>query len=299
MIQQNPDTEEVIYDKKGKDNTIRVAVPIEETVDLSNMFDRKKSLLQKEKDTKDMTEEQIMAQKKRLMSDHDKHIIEDSVGIGSLMVRSASSNVAGNSFSSQAMDMDIEEMARRQDDANSDQSEEEVESVQQRKSRKKTEKVIEPTEAKAKKTKTAWFDRDTSIASHIRNETTALCKIGLQIDSKLNDGQAALDEVEKREKQCEDEVKMEMSTVRRRLDFLKAVRCTEDATKLQTLQEQCSSSRQDQGGENVDKTDKTESDSQETDWTSQMRQAAPCTLVLDWVEQSILFSIFQHHMGNN
>ena len=298
MIQQNPDTEEVIYDKKGKDNAIRVAVPIEETVDLSNIFDRKKSLLQKEKDTKDMTEEQIMAQKKRLMADHDKHITDDSVSIGSLMVRSSSSHVAGNCFSAQAMDMDIEEMARREDDAQSDQSEE-VESVQPRKSRKKTEKDIEKKETKAKRNKTAWFDRDTSIASHIRNETTALCKVGIQIDSKLNDGQAALDEVEKREKQCEDEVKMEMSTVRRRLDFLKAVRCTLDATKLQTLQEQCISSQQDQGGENVDKTDKTESDSQETDWTSQMRQAAPCTLVLDWVEQSILFSIFQHHMGNN
>ena len=297
MIQKNPDTEDVIYDKKGKDNAIRVAVPIEETIDLSNIFDRKKSLLQKEKDTKDMSEEQISAQKKRLMADHDKHINEDSVGIGSLMVRSSSSNVAGNCFSSQAMDMDIEEMAQRQDDAQSDQSENEIEEPQ-RKSRKKTEKVTETKDTKSKKNKTAWFDRDTSIASHIRTETTALCGIGIQIDSKLHDAQAVLEEVEKRGKQCEEEVKMEKSTVNRRLEFLNAVKCI-DAKKLQTLQEQCTSSQQDPPGDNVDKTDRTESDSQETDWTAQMSKAPPCTLVLDWVEQSILFSIFQHHMGNN
>ena len=109
-IEEDPDTEEVIYDYKGKSGALRIGIPVEDSVHLSNIHDVSKELQIKGKEEKNLSEVEIAARKKQTMQGHEPASFADSAGVAAAMVRAGGSGTAGNSFGGHAIDFKLEDL---------------------------------------------------------------------------------------------------------------------------------------------------------------------------------------------
>lgn len=110
IVDSDPSTEEIIFDKKGKDGALRVAVSVKDTVHMSNIFDTAKELHIKGKDEKNLTEVQMAAKKKQLFQNHESEAAADSTGLASVMVRASGAVSAGNAFSGHSIDISLDDL---------------------------------------------------------------------------------------------------------------------------------------------------------------------------------------------
>ena len=78
-------------------------------------------------------------------------------------------------------------------------------------------------EPKAKKRKVSWFDRDTAIASKVRQETTQLCTLTSQLEQRIAECQEVLAETADKTPAFLEDIKVEKETLVKRLEFLQAV----------------------------------------------------------------------------
>ena len=241
LIQTTPDTEEVIYDRKGANGSVRVAVPVKDTVLLANIFDRTKSFQAREKDQKDLSEESILQKKKQLLLDHDRNCELDARAIGAGMVKAAGDGTAGNSFAGNAFEVDVE-MLNPKTPEKEDQASGEG-GPEGRGSDKETQGQAAgdedgPTGSSAPAKKRGYWDRDPAIASKMRAENNALMTLQMQVDNKLVEGRDQLKEASKRGPECERETTIERDTLTRRLEFLEAVMKSESSS-LESLKNAC------------------------------------------------------------
>ena len=221
LVEENPDTEELIWDRKGKDGALRVAVTLADMVRLSNYKERSK-VFQEKKAEKDLDAVQQAAQKKWLTSGDGRD--EDAVASAAKIVRSGS---AGDCFSGRGYDIDIGALgsddeesekeakdeakpnASEGDDADGDKSSSPAKPLANAKGKAK---------AKAKK-----WDRDTVIAAKIRGEQTAILQMEVAIQARLKECRAALAEAAAKGSVCAEETKIEQTTLEKRVRFLSAV----------------------------------------------------------------------------
>ena len=103
LIEDNPNTEEVIFDRKGKDGALRIAVQVADLVRLSS-FKEKVKRFAIEKSEKELDADMQAMRKKELVVT-DPRDAEDAAGTAALMVRSGS---AGNCFAGHAFDVDLQ-----------------------------------------------------------------------------------------------------------------------------------------------------------------------------------------------
>lgn len=106
-MEDDPDTEEVIHDKKGKNGAPRIAVSVKDTVHLSNIFDVTREVQVKGKEEKNWSDVQLAAKKKETFQNHDSSLAESSAGLASAMVRASGSGTSGNAFSGHTMDVSL------------------------------------------------------------------------------------------------------------------------------------------------------------------------------------------------
>lgn len=267
-IQENPDTDEIIWDRKGANGSIRVAVGVRDTVLLANVYDRTKEFSQREKEVKDLSEDQILQKKKALLMDHDKNQDMDAKAIGAGMVKAVGQGTAGNSFMANTYDIDVEKLAGS-NAAESDEAFPPPEDPEPEES-----DVPQPAPKKGK----GYWDRDTAIASKVRAETTALCTLEMQLKTKLDESKAQLAEITKRTSLCASQVAVEKETLLRRVEFLEAV-LSEDSSVLDRLKTSVVSETEPKQGEKGLERSPTK-DSESTLWTAQMAKAPPCSLYL-------------------
>ena len=78
-------------------------------------------------------------------------------------------------------------------------------------------------EPKPKKRKTAWFDRDTAIASKVRQETTQLCTLTSQLEQRIAECQEVVAETNDKTSAFLEDIKVEKDTLVKRLEFMQAV----------------------------------------------------------------------------
>ena len=237
LINTSPDTDEIIWDRKGASGSIRVAVAVKDTVTLANIYDRSKMFQAREKEVKDLSDEAVLAKKKQLLSEHDRNVDLDAKAIGAGMVKAAGDGSAGNAFSSNAYEIDIDmlQLPRTPEldedaegkDADADGKEEDIDG----------DKAAED-ESKGKgPKKRSFWDRDPAIASKLRAENNAMTTLTMQIETKLQEGREALKDASKRGTTCEQETAMERDTLTKRLQWLEAV-CEEgQSSSLQTLKD--------------------------------------------------------------
>lgn len=216
IIQKTPDTDEIIFDRKGANGQVRVAVNVKDTVLLANIFDRAKSFQAREKDVKDLSEEAIMQRKKQLLVDHDRHCDYDAKALAAGMVKASGEGTAGNSFASNTYEVDVESLAVKVEAEDADNQEDDSKDAV--KEEKDEETPIEPAPKKR-----GFWDRDTAVASKMRQESNALVTLNMQVDTKLHEGRTQLNEVTKRGPDCARETSVERETLTRRLKFLEAV----------------------------------------------------------------------------
>lgn len=271
LISENPETEEVMWDKKGSGGQLRVAVAIEDNLHLSNIYDRAKEFSSKGKDEKSLTEDQISQRKRQLFVNHDSGHDADAKAIGQSMVRASGSSTAGNSFCALASEVDVDELEPRKDDSpegiegsGGEESQEESNVRPQPKAKAKAKAKTEKGESRK-----GWFDRDTAIASKVRSETTALCGLQVQMSNKLKEAQAQMDEVATKPSESQHEVFVENDTLLRRTSFLEAI-LDDDSTKLRELIQQqvaensCKEGKDDENGDG------------QSSWQAQVSRAPPC-----------------------
>ena len=233
MIEEDENTDEVIWDKKGKGASLRIATPIKDTVHLSNMFDQTKKFVTKQKEQKNLTDVQIAAGKKDIFkhTSNDHEAEADARETAATMVKKADFGSAGNAFQGQTMDMNLEDLVPPQEEKEeSDEEEKENPEAEAGAEKKDTEKE----EKKKKKTKRGWFDRDTSIAGKVRAETTALCTLKVQLEQKLDECRETLQDCAGKSSLCQEEIKVEQQTLGKRVQFLEAV-LQESSATLQGL----------------------------------------------------------------
>ena len=71
LIADNNDTDEVMFDRKGANSTLRIAVPVADRVHLSNLFDRAKELTCHSKSEKGLSDLEGSQRKRQLLQNHD------------------------------------------------------------------------------------------------------------------------------------------------------------------------------------------------------------------------------------
>jgi hypothetical protein len=250
LIADNNDTDEVMFDRKGANSTLRIAVPVADRVHLSNLFDRAKELTCHSKSEKGLSDLEVSQRKRQLLQNHDSGFDPaEARSMGQAMVRATGSSTAGNAFSSFSTEIDLEDLEK----ANAEPaSEEETETclegaclangdnVRKSETGDKAEKGVPKATAKKKATaasgRKGWFDRDTAIASKVRAETTALCGLQVQLSNKLKEAQAQVELVDKRPPESQSEVSVEKDTLVHRMQFLDAI-LSEDIASLQSFKE--------------------------------------------------------------
>eukprot|EP00435_Cladocopium_sp_Y103_P041584 s774_g11.t1 len=207
-VTSDPNTEEIIFDRKGKDGALRIAVSVKDTVHMANIYDTSKELHTKGKDEKNLTDVQIAAKKKQLFQHHESEAT-DSTGLASAMVRASGSGSAGNAFSGHSIDDEAVDGEEEGQQADGKEKAEDGEAGNR--------------EPKPKKRKTAWFDRDTSIASKVRQETTQLCTLTSQLEQRIAECEEVVAETNDKSSAFLEDIKVEKDTLVKRLEFLQAV----------------------------------------------------------------------------
>ena len=239
LVAQDPETEEILHDKKGKDGSLRVGIPVRDTVVLSNFREKLKEF-GTEKTEKDLDAVTVELRKKELtMLDAE----DDAMGLGAQMVKSGS---AGNCFTGNNFDIDLgalqkevsEELAESGDENAADEDAAESVSVPAAsdlndESNGQGKGKRQPNKPQPKKKTKAW-DKSTIVASKIRSETTSLCTFELQLKRRLSECQDCLAEVAAKGQACADETRVEQQTLSKRVSFLVAVlgKETEALSKL-------------------------------------------------------------------
>ena len=268
LIQSNPETDEIIFDKKGAGGSVRVAVPLRDTVLLANIFDRTKSFQSREKEVKDLSDEQILQKKKQLLMDHDKHQELDARAIGAGMVKAAGDGHAGNAFAGNAYELDadmLEPKTPPKEDADGTSFED---GAAESKAEDDDEKIAEPEAPK----KRGFWDRDTAVASKMRAENNALVTLTMQVENKLIEGRDQLKEASKRGADCMRETQVERDTLTKRLEFLEAV-LNQDSSVLQNLKDSLAAVVTSEPSPV-----KAEGATETTNWADQIGKAPPCFL---------------------
>lgn len=277
LIQETPDTDELIWDRKGANGSVRVAVPLRDTVLTANIYDRTKQLQCREKDVKDLSEEAILQKKKALLQDHDRHTEMDCKAIGAGMVKAAGDGLAGNSFSGNAYDIDVEMLNDSCADNEEDEPKEEGDEGKTENADPEPQKS--PQEPVPKKR--GYFDKDTQVASKVRAESNALVTLQMNVDTRLEEARAQLKEVSKRGPDCSKETLVEKETLVRRLEFLEAV-IQPDSASLQRLQESVSALPAGAASSGSLESSPAKNDAasvtEGTSWTNQISKAPPCDL---------------------
>lgn len=241
LIQTTPDTEEVIYDRKGANGSVRVAVPLRDTVLLANIFDRTKSFQAREKDQKDLSEESILQKKKQLLLDHDRNSDLDARAIGAGMVKAAGDGTAGNCFAGNAFEVDVEMLNPKTPEKEDQAAGEGAPEGQGAEKENQGQAPVDedgPSGPAAPTKKRGYWDRDPAIASKMRAENNALMTLQMQVDNKLVEGRDQMKEASKRGPECERETAIERDTLTKRLEFLEAV-MKSDSASLESLKNAC------------------------------------------------------------
>ncbi|CAE6935294.1 unnamed protein product [Symbiodinium sp. CCMP2456] len=234
LIEEQPDTEELVWDRKGKDGALRVGISVADMVRLSNFKERSKEFTEK-KTEKNLDSVAIAGHKKWLTSGDGRD--EEAVVTASKIVRSGS---AGDCFSGRGYDIDVgaldsgseelepEPMVKRA----ASEGDGDADTAEGDKSSTSSPKKPDP-QGKAKAKAKKW-DRDTVIAAKIRAEQTAILQMEVAVQGRLKDCRAALAEAAAKGSVCAEETKVEQTTLEKRVRFLSAVmEKTED--ELQAL----------------------------------------------------------------
>ena len=299
LIQATPDTDEIIFDRKGAGGSVRVAVPLRDTILLANIFDRTKSFQSREKDVKDLSDEQILQKKKQLLLDHDKHSELDARAIGAGMVKTAGEGHAGNAFSGSAFEVDVDMLEPKTPEK--EQGDDSAADPEGKSAEGKAEEEESKPEEKDAPKKRGFWDRDTGVASKMRAENNAVVTLQMQVENKLIEGRDQLKEASKRGADCMRETQVERETLTKRLEFLEAV-MNPDSSALERLKQACSAptatATVPQESTPVKGEAATATDT--TIWAEQIGKAPPCSLskvfeVCIWVLvsfQSISTSLF-------
>ena len=238
IIKEDPDTQEVIYDKKGKDGALRVAVPVNDWVRLSNFTEDSKEF-QQFRAEKNLDAAAQEARRKDIVSNHNS---EDAMCRASQIARSGA---GGNGFIGRAFDFDFEALVTSVADGSEekDEGDEEIEQPgpgSQPSSNGKgggTDKDSDITSSKPKQgkkrakdeadapkpAKKKQWDRETVVASRIRSENTALCTLEVQLTQRLGECREALATLQSKGQDCSDEAKIEKVTLEKRTVFLSAI----------------------------------------------------------------------------
>ena len=281
LIQEYPETDEIIWDRKGSNNSVRIAVNIGDVVSLSNIYDRCRSFTTKDKDEKNLSDEAILQKKKALLDGHDRHTELDARAIGAGMVKACGDGPAGNSFSSGAFEVDVDllkpdtEMEEQEDEATGAGAESGNGNpgASEGDPKKKENATADPEEtARGGKKKGGYWDRDTAIAAKMRQEATALVNLTMQVQNKLEEGREQLKEVSKRSG-ADKEVVIEKETLQRRLEFLEGV-LSQDSAVLKNLQGSVSTASQEADSSPVQQN----ASGTVTSWSNQISKAPPCDL---------------------
>ena len=221
LIEEQPDTEEVVWDRKGKDGVLRVGIVVADMVRLSNFKERAKEFTEK-KTEKNLDSVAIAGHKKWLTSGDGRD--EEAVATASKIVRSGA---AGDCFSGRGYDIDVGAL-----DSGSEESEQapkvkkaasegdgDADAAEGDKSTTSSPVKPDPKgKAKAKK-----WDRDTVIAAKIRAEQTAILQMEVAVQGRLKDCRATLAEAAAKGSVCAEETKVEQTTLEKRVRFLSAV----------------------------------------------------------------------------
>ena len=153
-----------------------------------------------------------------------------------------------------------------------DQEEPTVDDEDEKDGEDKGEDAETDPEPKSKKRKTSWFDRDTAIASKVRQETTQLCTLTSQLEQRIAECHEVLQSTADQQALAED-VQVEKDTLLKRLDFLEAVMLPA-GTKLEELIKGFGEASQQK--EKADKPDKEAVTVTATSWAGQLAAAPPC-----------------------
>ncbi|CAE7788534.1 unnamed protein product [Symbiodinium sp. CCMP2592] len=248
LIEEDPDTQEIIYDKKGKDGALRVAVPISDIVRLSNFQEDLKEFGQVRTE-KNLDEAAQEARRKDIVANHNS---EDAICRASKLARSGA---GGNAFIGKTFDFDFEALMKSMADED-EQKDEEGDGSEKASSQPSTsgkggldkdkDSDISPSKPKGKKRgkdeegapkpgkKAKQWDKETVVASRIRSENTALCTLEVQLTQRLGECREVLATLQSKGQDCSEEAKVEKVTLEKRTMFLAAIMGT-SGEKLKAL----------------------------------------------------------------
>ena len=214
-----------MYDKKGKDGSLRVAVPVADRVRLSNFTEDSKEYVESRAE-RNLDAAAQEARQNEIFSNRNS---EEALSRAAQIARSGGGG--GNAFLGKSFDLDFDELqlAVADKDAEAEDEEAEDETGEDTASDKKPAESSSPAKTKstsgkpkAQAKKKAW-DRATAVASKIRAETTSICTLQLQMKNRLDECQETLALLSTKGDQCNDEVRVEKSTLEKRALFLSAV----------------------------------------------------------------------------
>ena len=274
LVERDPQTDEIVYDRKGKDGSLRVGVSLGDSVRISNFRERVKEF-GTEKSEKELDAVAQESRKKDLLL-HDTE--EDAIAVGTQLVKAGS---AGNCFVGNNFEVDLgalqKDVAEQLGSGDEDQKERASEPPAG--SEKESEEGSKATQTKGKgkgklkaQAKKKLWDKSTNVAAKIRTETTSLCTLEVQLQRRLADCRDCLKEVGTKGQACDEETKVERATLDKRVGFLNAV-LGKEQEPLNILI----------GQFKVQGDEKPQSDSVEgsaltltTSWHSQLDVAPPC-----------------------
>ena len=183
LIEEDPDTQDIIYDKKGKDGSLRVAVPVADMVRLSNFTEDSKEYVESRTE-KNLDAAAQEARQNEIFSNHNS---EEAVSRAAKIARRSA---GGNAFLGKAFDLDFDELQNAvsekdtaeadEEDDNDSKADAQQDAAERKGSEGGSPAKSGPGKAKAQAKKQAW-DRATVVASKIRAETTAICALQLQM----------------------------------------------------------------------------------------------------------------------
>ena len=225
-MERDPDTDEIVYDRKGKDSSLRIGVNLGDSVIISNFRERVKEF-GTEKSEKELDASAQESRKKDLLM-HDTD--EDVMALGTQLVKSGS---AGNCFVGNNFEVDLgslqKDVAEQMGSDDDDQEEKasETPAASERESEDGTKagpksKGSGKAKSKAEPKRKKW-DKSSTVAAKIRTETTALCTLEVQLQRRLSECRHCLTEVATKGQACNDETKIEKATLDKRVGFLEAV----------------------------------------------------------------------------
>ncbi|CAJ1382744.1 unnamed protein product [Effrenium voratum] len=280
-VEADGETNDPVHDWKGKNKCLRIAVPVHDKVILANFFEKSKGAVLKEKEEKGITESQLAAKKKALFQNNEKfgsfNDEQDAKDLAGGMIRAAGQSAAGNAFIGQAMEVNLDELvkeaaaeaAKAAEGEQGSASESEPEAPNGSKTGSKGGQKGKGGRGQAK----VWFDRDTAIASRVRTEGTALCTMELQLQARLDECQQYLQEVQS--KPCLHEVKVEYSTLTKRVEFLEAV-LSPQGSGLTSLIQKYEEPKANSAPPAATSPAKASATEPSTAWQAQLQSAPPC-----------------------